>query len=182
MSSPLSNPVRDAKAGAESYIRALLDLLGEQDPLVVQAKTSTRLIESLAAISERDALVPEGPGKWCVMQVLHHLVDTEIVTGYRVRLIVAQEEPKIQAYDQDAWANRLRYDEGEIPQLLQEHRVLRGRNLRLAHSLLPHEWDRCGIHEERGRESVDRLVRLVAGHDLVHLNQIERIKRTLGLV
>ena len=87
----------------------------------------------------------------------------------------------IRGYDQDAWAERLRYDAGDPRELLEELRVLRGRNLRLVRSLSKPEWQRYGMHAERGKETVDRQVRMIAGHDRVHLRQIERIKTALGL-
>jgi hypothetical protein len=37
---------------------------------------------------------------------------------------------------------------------------------------------RFGIHRERGEESIDLIVRLAAGHDIVHL---EQARRTLDL-
>jgi hypothetical protein len=36
------------------------------------------------------------------------------------------------------------------------------------------------VHSERGEETVAHLIRLYAGHDLLHLRQIERIKKTLA--
>ncbi len=36
-------------------------------------------------------------------------------------------------------------------------------------------WDNYGIHEERGNESIAHMARLLAGHDLNHLRQIEAI-------
>ncbi len=40
--------------------------------------------------------------------------------------------------------------------------------------------ERVGVHAERGEESAGYLVRLYAGHDLVHLAQIERIKKSVA--
>jgi hypothetical protein len=36
-------------------------------------------------------------------------------------------------------------------------------------------WENYGMHSERGKESVSRVVSMVAGHDLNHLRQIESI-------
>ena len=35
----------------------------------------------------------------------------------------------------------------------------------------------CGMHEERGRETVTHVVRMFAGHDLNHLRQVEKIAK-----
>ena len=73
----------------------------------------------------------------------------------------------------------LRYAEAPLDDTLAELRALRGRNLRLFRALGEEELDRYGIHAERGRESVRHIRALIAAHDLVHRNQIERIKRAL---
>ena len=56
---------------------------------------------------------PERAGKWSIAQVLQHLADSDLVWGWRARLILAQDRPTITGYDQDLWAERLRYDEAE---------------------------------------------------------------------
>ena len=57
--------------------------------------------------------------------------------------------------------------------------VLRRDNLRLIERATPEALKRVGVHAERGEESAGYLVRLYAGHDLLHLNQIDRIARSL---
>jgi two-component sensor histidine kinase len=174
--SVFSNPVGTAGAAADAYIAALLKLLGDQDPLAIQE----RLIESVksltAGLTPEQLLQPEAAGKWCILEVLAHLADQELVNSYRLRAIVAEDEPLIQGYDQDRWAARLRYRDTEPAELLRELEVLRKRNLRLYRQLSDAELDRVGIHSERGRESARRLRSLTAAHDLVHRRQIERIR------
>lgn len=87
--------------------------------------------------------------------------------------------PPITGYDQDRWAERLHYDEADAAQALELFRVLRGANLRLLERATPEDLQRVGVHAERGEESVGYLIRLYAGHDLLHLRQIERIKRAV---
>ena len=54
--------------------------------------------------------------------------------------------------------------------------VLRESNLRLLESVPRLRWVDCyGVHEVRGRQTVEEFVRLEAAHDLNHLRQIDRI-------
>jgi hypothetical protein len=112
-------------------------------------------------------------------QVLRHLADSEIVWAYRIRRIVAGDRPPIEGYDQDRWAERLHYERAEVGDAMTEFLALRGGNLRLVRSLNPEERARVGVHSERGEESIDHLVRMYAGHDLLHLNQLARIRAGL---
>lgn len=57
--------------------------------------------------------------------------------------------------------------------------VLRRANLRLLARASAADLRRTGVHAERGEESLEHLRRLYAGHDLLHLRQIERVRRTL---
>jgi hypothetical protein len=180
MTSPLSNPAGAAAGAADSYTRALLDLLGDRDPIVVQGDLSSSVERAVAGMSDAALRQPEKPGKWSVIEVVQHLADSEIVYAYRLRMILASDTPPIPGYDQDAWATRLRYAETSLPDALAQIRILRGRTLHLLRGLRPEEWERAGIHAERGRESVRHLTKLMAGHDLVHLRQIARIRSVIG--
>ena len=176
-----TNSAANAKAAGATYTAALLDRLGDRDPLSVWAELPDAVERLVEPVSPTDALRPESEGKWSIAQVVSHLVDSELVYGYRVRKIVAEDFPHISGYDQDRWATRLHYDQDSLADLCLELRVLRGRNLRFVRRLSEEERARAGLHNERGPESVWHIVKLLAAHDLVHRNQIARIKRTLGL-
>lgn len=180
MTATFSNPAGAAKDAAASYTRALLDLLGDRDPIAVQSELSVSLERAVAGLSDAQLRKPEMPGKWSVIEVVQHLADSEIVYGYRIRLILAADTPAIEGYDQDAWCQRLRYIETSLPDALAQIRILRGRTLHLLRGLRPDEWERVGLHSERGPESVRHITRLLAAHDLVHRRQIERIKSAIG--
>jgi hypothetical protein len=89
---------------------------------------------------------------------------------------VAQPGSQIPDYDQDEWARGLRYNEAGLESVLRELEAFRSANLDWLRGLSDEELNRAGIHEERGPESVRSIVKLLAAHDLVHRNQIRRIK------
>jgi hypothetical protein len=161
-----------------AYAEHLLYLLGDQDPLDVLSRLIPSIETRIAGLSEAEFRRPEKPGKWSILQVLAHLADSEHVQGYRWRLMLAEDEPTIQPYDQDRWAAAMKYEALNPSEVFDELRGLRTRNLRLARSLSPAELTRACLHPERGRETIGYVLRLVAGHDVLHLNQIDRIKRS----
>jgi hypothetical protein len=174
-----SNPAARAKGASEAYVRAMLDVLGGKHPVVIQGELLGELRKLSADLTDAELRQPEAPGKWSIIQVLEHLTDQEIVNSFRLRAIIAEDEPRIQGYDQDRWAERLRYGGVPAEQLLAELAPLRARNLRLYASLTSEDWERSGIHSERGPESARRLCSLIAAHDLVHRRQIARIRSAL---
>lgn len=170
-----SNPAGGAVAGATAYVRALLDLLGAREPLEVLPELMPWLDRRLAGVPEARLRRPEAPGKWSVAAIVQHLADSELILAVRARLILSEERPPIQGFDQDLWAERFRYDEASIDLALAQLRGLRGANLALWRRLGPADLAREMIHSERGPESLGHLLRLMAAHDLVHRRQIERV-------
>jgi hypothetical protein len=178
--SSFSNPPRYAAETAREYVAALFELLGDRDVMETLAATPAALRAAIASVGPELARVPEREGKWSVQQVLRHLADSEMVFAYRVRLIVAADRPGIPGYDQDEWADRLGYHEGTPAEALDDFESMRRMNLRWLRGRSPEEMARVGIHSERGEESVFHVAKLMAGHDLLHLRQIERIKAAVG--
>jgi len=176
-----SNPASQAKENAEAYVRTLMELLGSRDPLVVQQEQLGWLASETSGIDDATLRRPEKPGKWSIIQVVQHLADSELVLGFRMRMVLAHPTPEIQGYDQDLWANELKYNEMNLAGALDQLRVLRAGNLRLLRSLSEQQMERVGLHSERGPESVLKMVQMIAGHDILHRNQIKRIKRAVGM-
>ena len=179
--SVFTNPASAAAEAASAYVRATLDLLGDRDPIDVLDEQPDILARVLEGLEDEALRRPEAPGKWSILDVLGHLADSELVWAYRLRMVVAYDRPRLGGYDQDLWANRLRYREQPIQRSLARIRLLRSENLSLLASLEPADWDRVSVHQERGEESVRHMVRLYAGHDLIHRRQIERIRKSLAL-
>ena len=177
--SVFTNPASGAAEQAAAYVAAILDLLGTSEPMTVLRDTPAALRRAIDGLSQEQLRTPERPGKWSIAQVLQHLADSDLVWGWRARLILAQDRPPITGYDQDLWAERLHYDEANPDESLATFGVLRSANLRLIERASAEELQRVGVHAERGEESLAHLRRLYAGHDLLHLRQIGRIRQAL---
>ena len=174
--SVFTNPASSAEGHAQAYVVAVLDLLGDQDPMAVLRQTSAALQRTLAEMSAAQIVRPEAPGKWSIGEVMLHLADSELVWGYRLRMVLAHERPSLTGYDQDLWADRLRYREADPQQAVVRFSVLRWANLELLERASESDLRRVGIHAERGEQDVKDMIRLCAGHDLVHLRQLDRIR------
>jgi hypothetical protein len=172
-----SNPASSAAASAGAYVRALLEVLGERDPLEVLEELGGWLDRRFSGVPEAVLRRPEAPGKWSAADVVQHLADSELVLGFRMRMILTEDRPAIQGYDQDKWAGTLRYPEVPLAEARAQLRALRAANLRVLRRLGPAEMQRVGMHSERGPESLGHLVKLMGAHDLVHRRQVDRVLR-----
>jgi hypothetical protein len=175
-----SNPASNATAAASAYVRALLELLGQRNPIEVIGELLPWLDQRLQGVAEQTLRRPEKPGKWSALEVIQHLADSDLVMGFRTRMVLSEDSPAMQGYDQDRWAREFQYRDISLRQALDQLHGLRRANLNLWTQLTPAQLDRVGLHSERGPESVEHMIQLIAGHDLVHRRQIDRILTGMG--
>lgn len=169
------------KRGADAaYREALLEKHGDADPIQELSRLFERLPAMLIGLTEAQLRTPEAPGKWSVLQVARHLADTELVLGMRMRRVLVEDGPVFAAMDPEKWVEGLWRDEAELRDALDALRSLRVANLHLLRGLPEEALERVGEHPERGLESLDTLVKLMAAHDRVHLDQIRRIRAAIG--
>ena len=161
-----------------TYAESLYGLLGSRDALEVQEELLGWLATRTAGLDDATLRRPEAPGKWSVIEVAQHLADTELAYGYRIRMILTHDQWPMELFDREGWARELHYTDAPLDGALDQLRALRSANLRLYRSLSATQLARVGIHAERGPESVATCIRLLAGHDLAHRRQIDRILGT----
>ncbi len=122
-----------------------------------------------------------GAGKWSIREVVGHLADVEILYGYRLRQMIADEKPVIAPIDQDAWAEKLRYAEADLAETLERYRVDRRETVRLLRQLRPGDLKRGAFHPERNKiVTIEDLIGMMAGHEPNHHAQIERLKQQVA--
>jgi DinB superfamily len=178
--SDLQNRASDAAAQAKAYVAGLMAALGSRDPMQVLADMPAALRQAVSGLSPEQEVTPEAAGKWSVKQVVQHLADSELVGGFRFRMVLTHDSPSLPGYDQDLWAERLHYQDSDLPTALNDFATLRAGNLRLLRTAAPEDMHRIMRHAERGDETLEQMIRGYAGHDLVHLRQIARIRRAIG--
>src|SRR5450759_815258 len=130
---------------AEAYRRPVLDALGPDDPFEVQAGELDlwrRLLEAAGA----SLRIRPAEGEWSVIECLGHMADSELVTSVRYRWVLAEDEPPLQGYDQEAWTARFDHAHDDPVLLLDLLFALRNANLALWNRASPADRARTGIH------------------------------------
>lgn len=132
---------------------------------------------AVSGLSEQVLRYKPSPEKWCVLEILGHLADVEIIYGYRLRQMLADTKPVIAPIDQDAWARNLNYADCRPSELVAFYGLGRHHNLRLLRSLKPSDLSKSAFHPElQGEVTVGDLVERMAAHGVTHLQQIEKLK------
>ena len=161
---------------ADQYRQRILRYLNGRDPIKMQAAAPAKLAKLLKGISPARSRKRPAPGKWSIMEIVAHLADAELVGGYRIRAILGAPGCQVIGFDQDVWVTALHYDKRNLGKSFAQYRALRDANLGLLKTLTPEQWKHHGVHNERGAETIDTIVRMFAGHDLNHFQLIERIR------
>ena len=115
-------------------------------------------------------------GKWSIRQIMAHLADAELVGAHRFRQVIAEDNPKLIAFDQDAWTKNLDYARRQPKQSLDSFRRVRAENYELLKALPESAYERKGIHSERGPESLRQLLDIYAEHAESHARQMQSIR------
>jgi uncharacterized damage-inducible protein DinB len=160
---------------AQQYTHRILKNIEGRDALKTQAATAKTLSKLLKRATPAKLRKRPAPDKWSVAEILAHLADAEMIVGWRLRSILAAPGAPIQAYDQDALAAARNYAKHDAKKSLETFRVIRDANLALYKSLSPEQWKHYGMHAERGEETLERILHMMAGHDINHTIQIEQI-------
>jgi uncharacterized damage-inducible protein DinB len=160
---------------AQQYTQRLLSYTEGQDPLAVQRSTPDKLAAVIKSLDRNQLSARPEPGRWSIAEILAHLADTELVISWRIRQTLSSNGTTIQAYDQDVWAKTFKYEDRDPQASLNTFRMLRDNNLALLNTVPKDLLENYGLHQERGKEPVTHVIRMVAGHDVNHLQQIERI-------
>jgi hypothetical protein len=160
---------------SEDYKARLIGYVGDREPLEILSETAGVLRQLLGGVDPEVLVTPPAPGKWSIAEILAHLADDELILAYRMRAVLVDPGVEIISFDQNRWADALRYREISPRASLSTFEAVRQWNLEAMKTLAPEEWDRFGVHEERGRESIRDMALLYAGHDINHSNQIRAI-------
>ncbi|HEU5404356.1 MAG TPA: DinB family protein [Terriglobales bacterium] len=145
------------------------------DPIAMQRETPQTLARLLRGVPAEKLKAPPAPGKWSVTSILMHLAEDELTSTWRYRQMLEHNAPQLAGFNQELWAQWSDYESWEPNDALALFRLLRQANLKLFAQLTLEQWERYGVHAERGRITVRELCRHMAAHDMNHVEQVKRI-------
>lgn len=164
----------------QAYVGKQFDLLGDADPIEVLSRTAGEL-KRIVGENERSTLCRRPfEGKWTPTEIIGHLTDSEWIFGFRIHHILCEDEPTLVPLDQDQWVTALRHNERDPADLTDMFAALRLVNIDRWRRTSADQLARKGIHGERGGESLGFMLKLQAGHDLSHLDQLSRYLGAIG--
>jgi hypothetical protein len=159
----------------EQYKSRLAGYVEGKNPVVLQ-REALRTIEGLISGVPTEVLRQRpAKDKWSVTEIIAHLAEDELVSSWRYRQMLEHETPALLDFNQDVWASLGQYNAWSPEDAFAMFRLLREANLRMFERLTASQWERDGIHAERGLITVREHCRHMAAHDINHIEQIKRI-------
>ena len=144
-------------------------------------KSPKQVAAAVSGLAEKTLRHKPAPDKWCILEILGHLADIEIVYGYRLRQMLADKKPVIAPMDQNDWARNLGSMETPPAEMIALYGLNRHSNLRLLQRLKPEDLKKSAYHPELEKEfTVAEMVERMGTHGEGHLAQIERLKKEAG--
>ncbi len=144
--------------------------------LIAKYKEGYRVVaEALKGCSEKELDARPAPTKWSTREITHHLADSEMIAGIRLRRLLSEEPATIKAFDQNIFARRLYYDR-PIQTSLEAFRIARQSTTEILERMTEAEWGRAGTHSESGAYSVEKWLRIYAEHAHTHAKQIRKAR------
>jgi len=150
--------------------------LGGQEPIPVLTSTVEHLHSLVDPLTPAQADHSPAQGKWSIREIIAHLADCELVFSFRLRQTLAIDHPIIQPFDQGVWGER--YAAYDLASGLALFTAARNWNLKLLTTVTEADRHRPTTHPERGTMTFWTIVETMAGHDINHLQQIERIAKS----
>lgn len=147
----------------------------ERDRLIEQyAQGPAKLKAAFSKLPPEARQWRPGPGKWSAHEIVCHCADSEMNAALRIRYLVAENEPLIVGYDQDAWARALDYHRQPLEPALAAVEAARASTTALIRSLSDEAWQKRGRHTESGDYDAEHWLRSYAEHLEKHTRQVER--------
>ncbi len=146
----------------------------ERESLVEQYARGPERVRAALATAPREALQwrPD-PRRWSVHEIVVHCADAETNAALRIRYLLAEKEPLIVGYDQDAWARLFDYHSQPLEESLLVAAAARERTVPLLRRMTEADWAKAGRHTESGAYSAEDWLRVYAAHLEGHARQIE---------
>jgi len=149
-----------------------------QKHLDAAEKSPKQIAAAVSGLPDKTLRYKPAPDKWCILEILAHLADMEILYAYRMRQMIADKEPVLAVIDQDDWARNLGYTEELSAELVALYGLNRYHNLQLLRRLKPEDLEKSAYHPELKKDvTLEKYVEMMSRHGANHLQQIERLRK-----
>jgi uncharacterized damage-inducible protein DinB len=139
------------------------------------------LREAVKGMTREQLLARPVAGKWSTQEVVCHLADFDPIIADRMKRVIAEEKPSLIGANENAFAAKLCYEERDVNEELTIIENTRRQMGRILKKLSPEDFQRTGMHSERGELTLKRLLELAVKHIPHHVEFVKEKRKALGV-
>lgn len=152
----------------------------DRELIAQYAAGPTTLRQAIAGLSDEQILAHPIPGKWSIQELVIHVVDADFVGMDRMKRVIAEDNPRLLAFDENRWLERLHPSEQSVADSLVLFETGRRQMVRILERLPDEAFARTGEHSERGPLSLETLVQTFVNHLAHHLKFVAEKRAKLA--
>lgn len=154
------------------FYKGYIDTLDDEPLIETLTKEKAYALNVFNQIPEEKAEFQYAEGKWTIKQVLIHIIDTEVVFGYRALAIARGEKQELPGFNQDDYMANIDPKKSDLPALINLFENLRSSNIALLKMLRKEDMKRIGIASGYKVEP-KTIGYFIAGHCKYHVNMLK---------
>jgi hypothetical protein len=144
------------------------------------AAGSELLAQSIRGLTRDDLLAVPVPGKWSTQTVVLHLLDAETAFADRMKRIIAEENPTLQEWSENLFAEKLSYEKQSAEDAVTIISLVRKNLLAVLRDLPDAAFERTGVHTSRGRQTLAEVLGYAIWHIEHHVKFIHEKRAAMG--
>ena len=140
-----------------------------------------RLRSAVTGLSREQLTLRPIAGRWSVLEVVCHLVDTDVNIAHRIKRVLSEERPVFDRVKPDLMLAALAYHDREVEEELGIFDLTRRQIGRILTASLSEAWERTGVVGDRGDRTVGQMIHGAVEHLAHHLGFVVEKRRALGI-
>lgn len=145
----------------------------ETTTLIARMQSTPQRLRAAVRRMQGDALTASRDGGWSVREIIEHVRASDAIIAPRVYQLLVRDRPPLTGFDERAWAALTARAEVPLDAQLAAFAITRAELCGVLRTLSPADWERAGVHEERGEIAIIDIARWIAGHEDEHVAQVE---------
>jgi uncharacterized damage-inducible protein DinB len=139
-----------------------------------------RLRAIVSGLTRDELMARPGPGKWSILEVVCHIVDSDAIAIDRMKRMICEDNPTLLNADENVYAERLFMHDQDLEDALTLLEVGRRQFARVLRKLPPEAFIRTGTHNKSGTKTVAGMVQAYIKHIDDHLVFVHGKRANLG--
>lgn len=155
-----------------SFYHTYVNRVQEDDILTALRNSNEKTTSALHSIPAEKWTFRYAEGKWSILEMVQHMIDTERIFAYRALCIARGEKASLPGFDENAYAATSGADYRIKDDLLEEWSVVRNATILLFQSFKEEHLQRKGT-ANNNPIGVVAIGFIAAGHGLHHLSILQ---------